>query len=176
MEKQPYSYSADFEQAWKAYGRVPNQSKITAAISWDKAKKIKVLPDLAQVISAIGSYRQWLSDAAAKNKPIPQAHMATWINQQRWASWLPEEPVQSLIQDAPEPSSPSWPQDLQDKFAATGLSQAEWQAWMAPSNFIAGPPPAIICPSKLFVSMIEARYRRIIDRVISPETRVSVSL
>lgn len=175
MEKMVYD--PDFNRAWLAYRAPRNASKIEAAKAWDKLRKGKLLPAEPAMIGAIEAYNSWLADVSGRQgKEYPKLHFATFLNQRRFEGWFPEEPVQSLIQAAPEPSSSSWPQGIQDKFAATGLSQAEWQAWMAPSNFIAGPPPSIICPSKLFVSMIEARYRRIIDRVISPETRVSVSL
>jgi len=169
------TYSPDFEQAWKAYGRVPNQSKVMAAANWDKLKKSNMLPDESAMLGAISSYRSWLADVSRRQgRPFPQCHMATWLSprQRKFEEWIPpqspsEAPTAQFVS--------SWPQDIQDRICQYGVAAELFRAWFAPATFFPGPPPTIQAPSKLCQTFLETKFRRAIDKAISPDVRITVS-
>jgi hypothetical protein len=84
-------YAADFEEARRAYGPPPNDSKKDAFKAWGQVAARRPAQDL--LLAAIGEYQAWLEAENIKRVRLrqaehPKCHMATWLRQERWEGFL----------------------------------------------------------------------------------------
>lgn len=176
----PAGYPLDFVEAWQHYKNPKNASKSMAYSCW---MRIKDRPDQALFIACIKAYNSWLDDQTKRNgREYPKCHMATWLRQRRWESFLDdaeaiiasEKAVHGRLDSDGFARAHSWegPQwdALQAAAGKDGLGPNS--LWILQAAYISSQPPEIRSPSKFHAEELEKRFGRVLRKAF-PDVRLT---
>lgn len=172
----PAGYPLDFIEAWQHYKNPKNASKSIAYSCW---MRIKDRPDQALFIACIKAYNSWLDDQTKRNgREYPKCHMATWLRQRRWESFLDD--AEAILRASQTGSAPealaiakSWAgAPWASLKAVLGPDDAGIENWVSKATFIASQHPEIRSPSKFHAEELEKRFGRVLRKAF-PDVRLT---
>lgn len=149
----------EFEAFWAAYPKRPGNPKLAAKKQWMALAKLGTLPSLSLILSAVKAYKA--NCTASKTAPEYIAHARTWLSQQRWADWLPQE-------DARQPAAISVTSDWTDAYPAWAafkakLEPSRWALWFSQAR-PNGSETTLIVPTRFDRDKIREVYEDVLER------------
>lgn len=132
--------------------------------AWKQTEESR--PDIETLLSCVGAYRNFLYERSLRDKKeYPKCHAATWLRQERWDSWLPEDPVPAAVAEVG-----SGPKDPKLRQLRDVLTPAVYDLWFQ-GAVLSG--EVVTVPRKIQADRISTKYYSALDAIFGGGWTVS---
>lgn len=148
-----------FEALAKAYPHPPGSSIAKAFKVWQSVQGR--LPDEAELLARVAAFRAHIAAEnrrRAKDDPFRVCSLATWLAEERWATFAPQ-----AAEGAAMPNPPAW--GARGEALAERLGPAVFAQWFAGADLDEGPPATITVDKPFKQRWIESHFRQALERV-----------
>lgn len=167
-------YPDGFLRLWREYGSPKNSSKSKAYEAYRKAQD---KPSDELLLHCIAAYCSFIRENS-RYREYPKCHMATWLNQGRWESFmddaekaLTQENKHKEAKDADvQASGQTWPAEV---IGRLGLPDAVLRTWILPCALIQSQPAEVVAPRKFHAQWLREKFLDRLQRVLGDGVKIT---